>query len=260
MGCAKLPPPAATTVLPREKPAPKPRVPTKWEQYAASKGINKTKNAKGANAKNPRLVWDDATQEWIPGYGYKKVKADNVKNWMMHVKGGSDPMENPYEKAAEEKAKRVAKSEVQRLRNIARSKKTKMPGAGGLAPPTATTLATSKPDKHELEKAADLAKKATASLGKFQGKLADSKLEKKASSTRVKGVKRKFDPLVSSDGEEKEVRRAKGVVKREAANLLQRAQSWTPNREPMPPANLARKEGEAQENIRNDKECTPFKF
>ena len=69
------------------------RVPTKWEQYAASKGINKTKNAKGANAKNPRLVWDDATQEWIPGYGYKKVKADNVKNWMMHVKGGSDPME-----------------------------------------------------------------------------------------------------------------------------------------------------------------------
>ena len=54
-------------------------------------------------------------------------------------------------------------------------------------------------------------------------------------------------------GAEKEVRRAKGVVKREAANLLQRAQSWTPNREPMPPANLERKEGEAQENIRNDK-------
>ena len=62
----------------------------------------------------------------------------------------------------------MAKNEVQRLRNIARSKKTKMPGAGGLAPPTATNLATSKPDKHELEKAADLAKKATASLGKFQ--------------------------------------------------------------------------------------------
>ena len=41
-------------------------------------------------------------------------------------------------------------------------------------------------------------------ISKFnQGKLANSKLEKKASSTRVKGVKRKFDPLVSSDGTEK---------------------------------------------------------
>ena len=91
--CAKLPAPAASTVLPREKPAPKPRAPTKWEQYAASKGITKTKNAKGASAKNPRVVWDDAVQDWVPGYGYKKVKADQAKNWMMHVKGGADPME-----------------------------------------------------------------------------------------------------------------------------------------------------------------------
>ena len=91
--CAKLPAPAASTVLPREKPAPKPRPPTKWEQYAASKGITKTKNAKGASAKNPRVVWDDAVQDWVPGYGYKKVKADQAKNWMMHVKGGADPME-----------------------------------------------------------------------------------------------------------------------------------------------------------------------
>ena len=90
------------------------------------------------------------------------------------------------------------------MRNIARAKKVKVPGAGGLAPPVAAPLpaAAAKTDKNELQKAADLAKKATASLGKFQGKLADSKLEEKASK-RVKGVKRKFDPLVSTDGSEK---------------------------------------------------------
>ena len=37
--------------LPREKPVPKPRPPTKWEKYAREKGINKRKKDK--------KVWDD---------------------------------------------------------------------------------------------------------------------------------------------------------------------------------------------------------
>jgi len=43
--------PAPTFLLPREKPAPKPRPPTKWEAYAKEKGLTKRKKAK--------LVWDD---------------------------------------------------------------------------------------------------------------------------------------------------------------------------------------------------------
>uniref|UniRef100_A0A8C7ZTV0 Ribosome biogenesis regulatory protein n=1 Tax=Oryzias sinensis TaxID=183150 RepID=A0A8C7ZTV0_9TELE len=46
---AKLPEP--TTRLPREKPPPKPKPPTKWEQFAKLKGIQKKKKT--------NLVWDE---------------------------------------------------------------------------------------------------------------------------------------------------------------------------------------------------------
>lgn len=46
---AKLPPPSF--LLPREKPVPKARAPTKWETYAKDKGITKRKKTK--------LVWDE---------------------------------------------------------------------------------------------------------------------------------------------------------------------------------------------------------
>ena len=43
--------PAGTTVIPRFQPVPKPKPPTKWEQYAKAKGITKRKKTK--------LVWDE---------------------------------------------------------------------------------------------------------------------------------------------------------------------------------------------------------
>jgi hypothetical protein len=33
-----------------------------------------------------RLVWDDVVKNWVPRFGYKKVKAEEEKNWMMHYK------------------------------------------------------------------------------------------------------------------------------------------------------------------------------
>jgi regulator of ribosome biosynthesis len=52
----------------------------------------------------------------------------------------------------------------------------------------------------DLQKAADLAKKSTASLGKFQEKLPTA-MEKKAS--KPQGAKRKFEPLVGDSNHEK---------------------------------------------------------
>lgn len=60
---ATLPPPS--TVLPREKPIPKPRPPTKWEVFAQKKGIEKRKRSK--------LEWDEASGEWKRRYGYKRA-------------------------------------------------------------------------------------------------------------------------------------------------------------------------------------------
>ena len=148
---AILPPP--TSLLPREKPVPVPKPPTKWEQYAKEKGIVKKKKTK--------LVWDDVVKEWIPRFGYKKAVAETEKNWVMEYKEGDD--QDPREKMIEEKREKVAKNELQRLRNIARGKKTKVPGVG-LAPMNPTESQTS----DDIQKASHLAKKSTASLGKFQ--------------------------------------------------------------------------------------------
>ena len=132
---------------------PVPKPPTKWEQYAKEKGIVKKKK--------PKLVWDDVVKEWIPRFGYKKAVAETEKNWVMEYKEGDN--QDPREKMIEEKREKVAKNELQRLRNIARGKKTKVPGVG-LAPMNPTESQTS----DDIQKASHLAKKSTASLGKFQ--------------------------------------------------------------------------------------------
>lgn len=64
---AQLPPP--TTALPRAKALPKPREPTKWEKFAAQKGINQKR-------KRSREVWDEESKEYKRRHGYGSVKDD----------------------------------------------------------------------------------------------------------------------------------------------------------------------------------------
>ena len=84
--CIKLPP--CSHQLPREKPVPKAKPPTRWEAYAKSKGIDRKSNKSkgGEEGKAGRLVWDDKLREWLPKFGYKKAKAEQQKNWMMEIK------------------------------------------------------------------------------------------------------------------------------------------------------------------------------
>jgi regulator of ribosome biosynthesis len=60
---AQLPKPV--TVCPREKPIPKAKQLTKWEQFAKLKGIQK--KSKG------RMVFDEEKQEYLPRFGYKRA-------------------------------------------------------------------------------------------------------------------------------------------------------------------------------------------
>ena len=106
--------------------------------------------------------------------------------------------QDPFEKAIEDKRERVAKNELQRLRNIARAKKTKVPGVG-LTPTTSKQGQSS----DDLKKASELATKSTASLGKFQQKLPNN-LQKKVKAP--KGKKRQFDPLVHDGEKEKNMK------------------------------------------------------
>lgn len=58
--------PAASTPLPREKPLPAPKPPTKWEQFAARKGIKpKTK------AQRQNLKYNEDKGEWEKKWGWK---------------------------------------------------------------------------------------------------------------------------------------------------------------------------------------------
>ena len=130
----KLPKPL--TVVPREKPLPKKRPPTKWEQYAKLKGITKTKKS--------RKVWDEVAKEWRPVWGMN-AKSDKTKQWLIEIGKNEDPNQDFFAKRTTEKNERVAKNELQRLRNIARNTKKKT----GLAL-TPTEIEKNKPSTDKL--------------------------------------------------------------------------------------------------------------
>lgn len=173
--------PQPTTRLPREKPVPKQRAPTKWEQYARDKGIQKRKKDK--------KVWDETLKRWVPRYGYRKIEAEKEKAWVKEVPSNANPYEDQFAKAAEIKKENIAKNEFQRLRNIAKSRKIKVPNVGVTGNEYAS--------KNELSMAMHHAKHATASKGKFQPDLPNEK--------KVKGLgkKRKMEMTTGSGQAEK---------------------------------------------------------
>ncbi|RUS78108.1 hypothetical protein EGW08_014116 [Elysia chlorotica] len=173
--------PESKTWMPREKPVPKKKAPTKWEEYAKTKGI--------LNKKKSRMVWDEPSQQYKPRWGYQRAN-DDTKDWVIEVPDNADPYEDQFEKRKTAKKERVAKNELQRLRNVARSQKKKVPGIG-LAP-------TEKPSKDHLSKALAVAHKSTASIGKFTDRLPKEKPSK------FTGKKRKFEPSIGNLGSEKE--------------------------------------------------------
>jgi hypothetical protein len=106
--------PDRTTKLPRAKPVPKPKPLTRWEKFAQTKGITKTKRS--------RNVWDDEKKEWAPRYGYKRAN-DSSSDWAMEVRDGAPDSEDPFERAALEKSHRVVKNQINHVRNLQRATK-----------------------------------------------------------------------------------------------------------------------------------------
>ncbi|KAK6111969.1 Ribosome biogenesis regulatory protein (RRS1) family protein [Brugia pahangi] len=182
--CAKLP--ATLFRLPREKPLPSERQQTKWEQYAQQKGIRKKKK--------DRKVFDEQTQEWKARYGYKSVKNNNAKEWLIEIPDNKDPMIDYFDERQKAKKEKVHKNEMQRLRNIARLK--------GISSANATPLGIAvdlnNRDRHELVNQINRARYSTASCGAFQPAI---KNEKKLLKT---GKHHKYEPNeVGVSGEQK---------------------------------------------------------
>lgn len=182
---AKLP--APTTVIPRLRKPPGPKILTKWEKFALEKGIKKKKKDK--------KVFDEVLDKWVPTYGYKRADAEKQKDWVLEVPKNVDPDSDMFQKKIDLRSERVAKNEIQRMRNIVRAKKQEVPRSGYLGAEAATS--------NQLLTAVTVAKSSTASVGKFQDKLPK---EKEARGIGVKelipGAKRKASHL--SDVPEKE--------------------------------------------------------
>ncbi|CAL4063984.1 unnamed protein product [Meganyctiphanes norvegica] len=176
--------------LPREKKAPKGKILTKWEQYAKDKGIQQKKKNK--------KVWDETLKRWVPRWGMRKNQADKEKNWVMEVPVTANPYEDQFAKAADVKKERIAKNEWQRLRNIAKARKVKVPNVGV----TGNQFASTK----DLGMAMHHAKSATASLGKFQKNVPNEK--------KVKGLGKKRKLELQEKGHAAEKERSLEVFKK----------------------------------------------
>ncbi|KAH9036361.1 ribosome biogenesis regulatory protein-domain-containing protein [Lactarius pseudohatsudake] len=150
---AQLPPP--TTQLPRAKPLPKPKPPTKWQRFARAKGIS--------SQRRDKKIWDDERQAWVPRWGWKGKNRDEETQWLHEVPANADADHDPSKEARGRTTATATGTQVDRKRDINR------------------TLATTR--------------MSTASMGKFDRVLDGEK--------KLRGVKRKFDPIERSVDVEK---------------------------------------------------------
>eukprot|EP00890_Picochlorum_soloecismus_P003980 jgi/Picsp_1/4583/NSC_01953-R1_protein len=191
--------PAPSTALPREKPLPKPRPPTKWEIFAQRKGITKRKKS--------NLEWDQTTQEWRRRHGYKRV---NDESDIPIIEAGHDEstgVQDPFSKAKSEKKERLKKQSDRQLANL----KSIAKQAGQDALPTTLRLAASLPEHgrgkptKRREMLPDLVKTSrqvavsTASMGKHDKALKGENLKHRKLST----VKRSLSATAET-GKERE--------------------------------------------------------
>ncbi|BGP14707.1 hypothetical protein JCM10213_006213 [Rhodosporidiobolus nylandii] len=179
---ADLPP--ISTGLPREKPLPKPAPMTKWQAFAAAKGI-------APKEKKDKMVYDEDKQEWVPRWGYKGKNKDKEQQWIHEVPNNADPNYDPVASARQDRKSAKLKNEQQRLKNLQRA-------ASNAASQEQQKQARSgerDQRKMALDRELKTSKRSTASLGQFDDKLKGEGKEK--------NVKRKFDANEVSSKEER---------------------------------------------------------
>lgn len=111
--------PDPMTELPREKPLPKPRQPTKWEKFAAKKGIK-------SKVKEGKKVFDEATGEWVNKWGYKGINKKLDDQWLVEVdddvKGTANELIDPRTLSRQERKRLIRKNERQQKKNLRNNK------------------------------------------------------------------------------------------------------------------------------------------
>lgn len=175
--------PKGQYVIPREKPIPKERPPTKWEKFAREKGIQN-------RSKRDRLVFDEATDEFVPRYG-KGSKNSLERDVIIPYKEGTPKGFDPFSQKREEKKKRVQQNQKKQRSNLGRAAKR----VAGLQPLQALSIAKTGPSgkkflpKRALSDSLAVVQKSTASAGKFDARVQNEPRQK------IRGRKKKLPPV-----------------------------------------------------------------
>ena len=107
--------PAPTSLLPREKPLPKPKPPTRWELFAKKKGIQKKKEA--------NTVYDEETGEWVPRWGYKGANKKAENEWLVELPTNTNNDDetrehvNPVKAMKKDRRERIFANESRQRKN-----------------------------------------------------------------------------------------------------------------------------------------------
>lgn len=194
--------PEPVTQIPREKPLPKERAPTRWEKFAKDKGIKKRKRE--------RVIYDEATREYKARYGSNRAGSLNDKLVMDHKPEELERYgaEDPFILEKMKKKQRVQKQKKQELvnRRRAASEDTKhLPATVDI-----TTNAPRK-QKQSIERAIALAQKSTASIGRFDKRHEDEPVIKR---------KPKHAPVALEDERKQSLKMVERVLKKTAAETL----------------------------------------
>jgi regulator of ribosome biosynthesis len=135
------------TKLPRSLPPPPPKQKSKWEEFAAKRGI-------APQTKRSRKVYDESTGEWKHLTGSLSNKANaGPESWpIIEVKKNDDPNQDPWERLREEKKARTGKNTVSRMKNAERAGMLEHGSANRLMKDTARLVKQRAASKEKLQK------------------------------------------------------------------------------------------------------------
>jgi regulator of ribosome biosynthesis len=124
-------PPADPPLLPRWKPLPKPKAPTKWETFARKKGIGKfggsTKGGAALQEKRKNATFNEETGEWEKKWGYKGRGMREGQEWLVEV----DDKAKKVEDAGRSVRAEPKRERMERMRRLERKERKNAKGKGG---------------------------------------------------------------------------------------------------------------------------------
>lgn len=257
--------PDQKVLIPREKPVPKEKKKTAWQEYAKEKGIR--------DIKKDKLVYDKVNDEFRPSFGWGRANNQIQNDWVIEEKANSGNKggvgdADPFLEKMQDKKKKAKQQLKNQKRNMMKDQGASAPAALNIANiPKLNPKRARLELKNDLKEAYSTVAVSTASMGKFDKKLAKepkgnkvkskNKLSEKASMGN--GAEEKSASLNLLDRVLKTQAEKKKKVRANAANTFQRvmeSQARGKKRENLVGKNKARFGGNKKETYKKGAKMT----